>query len=88
MLNDLEGLGSGTETLYASVPELAQLLADSASAPSCFVRQYYRFARGSRETLAERCARLDIEARFRDSGGDVRELLLATVLSPDFVVRR
>ena len=87
-ITDLEHLGTGTSVAYQSLPELGRLLADSQAAPACFARQYYRFARGVRETLAERCARLAIEHRFAASGFDVRELMIASVLSPDFVVRR
>ncbi len=87
-LTDVERLGTTTSADYATLPELGRLLADSRAAPACFARQYYRFARGVRETLAERCARLAIEQRFADSGFDLRELMIANLLSPDFAVRR
>ena len=63
-------------------------MAGSRAAPACFVRQYYRFARGVQDSLAGRCARRALEQRFADSGGDVRQLMLDTLLSRDFVVRR
>jgi hypothetical protein len=86
-MNDVEQLGSGSHAPFASLPELAATLAGSEAAPACFVRQVYRFTRGFKETLAERCARETLEARFRASGGDVRELLVDSVLLPDFVER-
>ena len=46
------------------------------------------FGRGHRETLSNRCARLALEARLADAGGDLRELLIGTVTVPDFLVRR
>ncbi len=87
-LTDLEHLGSETRATYRTIPELARLVAGSRAAPACFVRQYYRFARGVQDSLAGRCARRALEQRFADSGGDVRQLMLDTLLSRDFVVRR
>jgi len=87
-LNDVDHLGTDTSAPYANVPELAAIIAGSRAAPSCFARQYFRFARGKRETLADRCARLSIEDRFAAAGGDVRELVVETLLAPDFAVRR
>jgi hypothetical protein len=87
-VNDLERLGTETSAPYATLPELAAIVAGSRAAPSCFARQYFRFARGKRETLADRCARLAIEARFTAADGDVRELVVQTILAPDFTVRR
>src|SRR5690606_23638845 len=80
-LTDVERLGAGTRAPYHDLPALAAIIADSEAARSCFARQYYRFARGMRETLQNRCARLWIEARFRDSGFDVRELMVAVASS-------
>jgi hypothetical protein len=87
-MNDVERLGTDTGAPFTSLPELAQTIAQSKAAQSCFVRQYLRFSRGVRETLAERCARLSIESKFAAAGNDVRELMVAAVLSPDFVERR
>jgi hypothetical protein len=84
-MNDVERLGTDTGAPFTSLPELAQTIAKSRAAQSCFVRQYLRFSRGVRETLAERCARLSLESKFT---GDVRELMVQSVLSPDFVERR
>jgi hypothetical protein len=87
-MNDVERLGTGTSAEFQTLPQLAQTLATSAAAQSCFVRQYLRFSRGVRETLAERCARLELEKKLLAAGGDIRELMVQSVLSPDFVGRR
>jgi len=87
-LNDVERLGTGTSAPYASLPELAAKLSASAAAPSCFTRQYLRFSRGLRESLAQRCERLSIERTFEASGRDIRELMVQSVLAPSFVERR
>lgn len=85
---DVERLGTETGAPFSTLPELARTIARSHAAQSCFVRQYLRFSRGVRETLAERCARLRVEDTFTAAGGDIRELMVQSVLSPDFVERR
>ncbi len=87
-ITDLEALGMGTTENYSSIPELASKIGHSEAAASCFVRQYFRFARGYREGLADRCAREWLEERFSEREFDVKELLIDMVLSPDFVVRQ
>jgi hypothetical protein len=87
-LTDVDGIGTGTSASYHTLPELAALLAAAPATSRCFVRQVYRFTRGKRETLNERCARRWLEDGFAASGGDVRELLVQSVLAPDFAVRR
>jgi hypothetical protein len=87
-LVDVERLGTGTSAEIASVPGLARQLADSQAARSCFVRQYLRWARGTRDTLANRCDRLWVEKRFEAAGRDIRELMVQAALSPSFVERR
>lgn len=87
-LTDVERLGTGTSAKYGTVPELAAILAGSKAAPSCFARQYLRYTRGLHETLAQRCDRLWLEQRWADSGHDLRELIVQSILSPAFVERR
>jgi hypothetical protein len=87
-MNDVDHLGDDSSAPYQTLPELAHTIAASKGAQSCFVRQYLRFSRGVRETLAERCARLAVEDRFSKASGDVRELMVQSVLTPDFVERR
>lgn len=87
-LNDVEHLGSDTSAPYGTLPELAHALAASDAAASCFVRQYLRFSRGLKETLAQRCDRRWLEQRFASTGGDLRELMVQAVLAPAFVERR
>jgi hypothetical protein len=87
-LIDVEGLGTGTSARYASVPELASLVAGSGAGRRCFVKQYYRFSRGQRDDLANRCARSWLDDRMVAAGGDVREMMVQSVLAPDFAVRR
>jgi hypothetical protein len=87
-MNDVERLGTDTGAPFQTLPELARAIANSHAAQSCFVRQYLRFTRGVREGLAQRCARLALEDKLAAAGGNIRELMVQSVLSPDFVERR
>ena len=84
-MNDVEQLGTHTSAPFTAEPDLARTIATSERGPACFVRQYLRFSRGLRETLAERCDRAWVAARWN---GDVRELMVQSVLSPAFLERR
>ncbi len=87
-MTDVEGLGQGTHAPFSSLPELAQTIAASSASRSCFVRQWFRFTRGYREGAADLCALERLRKSFDASGGDIRALMIAVVLSPDFVRRR
>lgn len=87
-MNDVEGLGTGTSAAFETLPELGAILAGSDAAAACFVRQARRFSRGYRETAADRCAIDRLDERFRQSGGDLRELIVGIYVSSDFLVRR
>ena len=84
-IEDIERLGTGTQGNFQSLPELAGAIATSQAGPACFVRQYLRFSRGQRETLADRCARAAVQTTW---AGDVRELMVQSVLTADFLERR
>lgn len=87
-MDDVNGLGTGTTAPFASLPELGAILAESDAAETCFARQYWRFAHGAREAAADRCAVAHLEDAFRESGGDIRELIIRVYTSPDFTRRR
>ncbi len=87
-LADTEGFGTGGVIDFGSPAELGAALAASPNAQTCFARQWFRFARGFRETAAHRCAVRAAAARMREHDGDLRELMVAVSLSPDFINRR
>jgi hypothetical protein len=87
-MNDVERLGAKTSAPYGSLPELGRILADSESARQCFARQYHQFARGAADPAGDSCGMRPVLARFRESGWDIRELMVAVTLAPDFVVRK
>ncbi|MGE0788085.1 MAG: DUF1592 domain-containing protein [Sandaracinaceae bacterium] len=67
--------------------ELAERLGTSPHVESCVATQWYRYAVGRAETDADGCAVLGMGARFTDSGGDVRELIVAIATSDAFRFR-
>ncbi|MCA9656964.1 MAG: DUF1592 domain-containing protein, partial [Myxococcales bacterium] len=87
-VSDVEGFGSGTNAPFATLPELAAILASSQAAHTCFSRQAFRFTMGYLETPNDLCALAGIDERFAAANYDVRELLVAIVTSPNFVARR
>jgi hypothetical protein len=85
-MNDVERLGAGTSAPFSTLAELGKTVASSDSGKACVTKQYWRFAHGHAE--ADACSVLPVHARFRDKAFDLRELVIATVTSPDFVVRK
>ncbi|MCB9756363.1 MAG: DUF1592 domain-containing protein [Myxococcales bacterium] len=88
LLNDVEGLGSGTEVQFQELRGLADALVAADSARACFARQYYRFASGALEQSQDACAIAAVEQRWAEAGYDIRELIIAIILSPGFTQRQ
>jgi hypothetical protein len=76
--------GTSIDGSYANAVELAAKLGDAPDVQACVARQWLRFARGREESPADEAALSGAVDRFRGSGGDVRELLLALVESGAF----
>jgi hypothetical protein len=87
-MNDVNGLGSGTDALYASLPELAAIVAESRSAKACFATQVHRFATGRTESVGDLCALRTIEKAFEASDWDMRELVVNVMASDGFRIRK
>jgi hypothetical protein len=87
-LTDIEGFGTNTSAPFTSLPDLAEILTSSAAARRCFARQYRRFVRGQLETRADACALDRIDDAFVSADLDIREMMVAVMLDPSFVLRR
>lgn len=83
-----EGWGRGMDLSFATLPELGAALGRSPNARQCVARQWFRFARGYRETSLDRCAVRGVVRDFEAQGGDLHAMMIATLRSPDFLVRR
>lgn len=88
LLDAPEGWGRGMDISFASLPELGAALARSSTARACVARQWFRFARGYRESALDRCAVRGVLREYEAQGGDLHAMMIATVRSPDFLTRR
>ncbi|MBK9258299.1 MAG: DUF1592 domain-containing protein [Polyangiaceae bacterium] len=87
-MNDVNGMGTNTDALYSTLPELASIIAESRSAKACFATQVHRFATGRSESVADLCALRKIESTFEASGWDMKELVVSVLASDGFRVRK
>ncbi|MET0594078.1 MAG: DUF1592 domain-containing protein [Polyangiaceae bacterium] len=87
-MNDVEGLNTNTPGDYNDIRGLADVLVASLAAKNCMATQYYRFSRGAFENDQSVCALGQIQSRFRDSGYDIQEMMIAITQTEDFVTRR
>lgn len=68
----------------ADAVDLAHRLAESEQVADCFVRHWYRFARGRYESGADGPALATARAAFLAADGDVRALMRSIAMHPDF----
>jgi hypothetical protein len=69
---------------FVGAISLSERLAKSRIVRECVVRQWFRFGHGREETADDACALETIQTRFMDSGGDMRELLIAIAQADSF----
>ncbi len=67
------------------VADLADKLVSSRQVSRCLVTQWFRFAMGRGETEADACTLDKLETAFNDSGGNLRELLIALTQTESFL---
>jgi hypothetical protein len=65
--------------------ELAQKIASSEDARNCFAGKYLAFAYGRVPGEQDACTRQQLETAFRESGGNVKALLLAATQTDAFL---
>jgi hypothetical protein len=69
---------------FVGAVELAQKLAGSEQVRECVARQWFRYAFGRVEMVADDCSLAMLDDAFAASGGNIRELLVAIVESDAF----
>jgi hypothetical protein len=79
------GDASGT---FDGAQQLAERLAHSITAPTCFARQWFRYSMGRIETESDQCSIDTMMEPFAEDGFRIEALLLATPLTPAFQHRR
>lgn len=87
-LRGLEGLTDDDVHEFSTLPQLADIVADSASAPACFAAHYFRYTHGRLETPEDDCALENLTRRFAEAEHDVVELVVSTITAPQFLYRR
>jgi hypothetical protein len=78
----------GAAHAFETPLELSEAVAASAQARDCYTLQWYRAALGRREFAEDACSLAVAEQAATDSGGDLRELLLAITQTDGFLYRR
>jgi hypothetical protein len=73
---------------FADSTEYVAVVAGSEQAQRCYVRHWYRFAMGRRETAEDECAIEQLSSAFIAGGGQVRELMVSLATSDAFRTRR
>ena len=69
---------------FVGVAELADKIAASADFRSCVVEQWGSFALGRHPAAEDHCSLEYAQSVLEDSGGDLREMLVAIAVSPAF----
>lgn len=85
-----EVVGSGESLLdgpFDGAVELSYKLADSELVQDCIAEQWFTYANGRLPAGRDACALDDVQERFRAAGGDIREMMVAVVLSDAFRYR-
>lgn len=77
----------GSNVNFDGAIDLVGALASSQKVQDCYVRQVYRYALGRAENADDRCALESLQTKFRASGGDIVELLVALTRSDAFRYR-
>ena len=68
-------------------PEATQKLAQSDEVRQCVALQMFRFVHGRAEELQDRCSRSQNFEKFKATGFDLKELVVALTVSDDFLNR-
>jgi hypothetical protein len=77
-------VGTDVDGAYSGAIELSRRLSESSAVHECATRQLVRYALGRAPVDGEEAMVKSMAASFMKSGGDVRALLRAIVLSPSF----
>lgn len=82
-----ELLTLGADQSYEDVAGMVSLMAGSDAVHDCYVDNWYEYAMGRSIVTEEQPALEPIKERFRETDGDIRELLVAIATSPPFRFR-
>lgn len=80
-LGILDGTFDGPQALVGAI-------AATDDARNCYATHWFRYAMGRPDSPDDQCSLETVHATFADSGGDVRELLVAIATSDAFLFKR
>lgn len=72
---------------FTTPDELTARIANSRRARDCLASHWYQYAIGRQQTDADACSLSQLQAAFAESGGDLRELLVAITQTDTFLYR-
>jgi hypothetical protein len=72
---------------FDGVRELTNRLAESEDVQACYAKMWFRFAYGRMETTEDACSMEQVTQTFSESGGNVKELLVALTQTDAFMYR-
>lgn len=89
---DVSGAINGTKDVMLSgefngVSELSDKLVQSERVQDCIAVHWYRYGLGHVETDADLCSLQKVQTRFRESGGNLKELIVSLAVSDAFRYR-
>ena len=79
---------SDVDGSFDGVRQLANKLADSDDVRGCYAKMWFRYAYGRMETEEDACTIDRVSTTFGESGGSVKELLVALTQTDAFMYRR
>lgn len=82
-----EIIDSDVDGRFVGVADLAQRLASSEEVKACYAKMWFRFAYGRIEKKEDACSLQDASSMFEQSGGNVKELLVALTQTDAFLYR-
>jgi hypothetical protein len=68
--------------------DLSTRLADSAQVQSCVATNWFQYALGRELETADQCRMAKLNAVLTEARGDIRELLVSLIKSPEFIYRK
>ncbi|MCK6591516.1 MAG: DUF1585 domain-containing protein, partial [Polyangiaceae bacterium] len=73
---------------FIGAVELAHKLTGSEDVRGCYTKQWFRYASGRGETRADDCSMAVLKERFKATGGNIKELLVALTQTDAFLYRK
>jgi hypothetical protein len=83
-----ELVGTDVDGPFDGAVALASKLSQSEKVNACYAKQWFRYGYGRADTEADVCTLDDLNTRFTDSGGNIKELLVALTQTDAFLFRQ